>query len=229
MLKYNHKIDLKKYLDKYVNCSAVVVGSGPTTFQYEDLSKFNCPIFFINDTVRYESYAKIKPFFHSHHRSLYVQLVKRSTFLFPLVQYRGNNVIEYEKGMPLSNYIPFDMQLDITKNDYENNLSLSNFPDWVLDKEKVCDKNCLFGHTGTITTLLHFIWFCNFNKITFIGCNPKFISSGHDKRIIDTFNPKNKKWAGWNLKPIIENQNKFIEHFKLNVDFIGDYNSTTCS
>ncbi|HCN29932.1 MAG TPA: hypothetical protein DIT64_14555, partial [Verrucomicrobiales bacterium] len=40
-----------------------------------------------------------------------------------------------------------------------------------LGSAKVAELRQLFRHTGTIHSLLHFVWFCGIRTIKFIGCN----------------------------------------------------------
>jgi hypothetical protein len=54
---------------------------------------------------------------------------------------------------------------------------------WVLNKNEILKRKCFLALFGTITTAIHFAWFCGAKKITFIGCNPSSGSFEHDPRM----------------------------------------------
>jgi hypothetical protein len=40
-----------------------------------------------------------------------------------------------------------------------------------MTRDEIADREELFVHTGTIHTLLHFVWFCGFQRVTYVGCD----------------------------------------------------------
>jgi hypothetical protein len=231
---------LKDYKNQYQGKQCVLIGSGPTKFNYENLTNFNCPIFFINDTIRFEKFSIKESFLFTHHPNKFKNLVQKSTFFYPerYLRRKLDDTIwaQNESGIHNGNYVYpkeittspcvvyYDILCHCSHIDWErnNNVKDTGFPDWAFDKDECIKRNSLFGHTGTITTLIHFLWFSGFEKTLIIGCNPIFRDEHrHDTRITSL---TNRKGSLFDLKAIIENQKAYLKTFELSHEYIGDYN-----
>lgn len=202
-----------------------MVASAPTLFNYEDLRKFECPIFFVNDTIRFSHYAKSSPtFFFTHHPPKFETLLinKPIIFFYPLTYIRQDEVVYSRKPKePHKNRVYHNMIIWCRHKEWQDNESIKNFPPWCLDHEKIIEQNALLGHTGSITTLIHFLYFTGIRKAKMIGCNPHFVESHHhDERISEI---SGRKGSLWDLKAIIDNQTKFLNFFKITPEYLGDY------
>lgn len=228
---------LKDFKDRFSGKECVVVGSGPTKFDYTELSKYTCPIFLINDTINFEQYVETG-FFFTHHPEKYADKISKLTFFYPetytrrklddslwdkseLGVYDGHYV--YHKEQIESPVVYYNVSTHCSHIHWENNedVSTTGFPEWCFDKSEVVRRNALFGHTGSITTLLHFLWFSNFEHATLIGCNPQFRENHrHDFRISAL---TGRRGSLWDLKAIIENQKCYLKQFDLKHTYLGDY------
>jgi len=164
-----------------------ILGSGPTDFDYEDVSKIDDPIFFINDTVQFEHLCPSPhKFFFSHHLGMkpYFQDVEPVT-IFVHTHFFDDTGPDYQdvmiaKHSPKGECITVDAQA-------HNELEPWFFEkyDWLLDKDEVIKRNRIATGFGSITTLLYMLWFTGCKECLFIGCDPKTARKGfaHDGRI----------------------------------------------
>ena len=212
---------LSDYRERYSD-RAVLVGSGPTLFDYTKLSELNCPVFFINDTVAFEKYVECDSFFSTHHRPLFTEKVFRSKFLYPLSYLRPEIEHPYRHSLgPFVNSIPYQLVTHCTKQENDDNVPISCFPFWSKDRDWIDETGWLLGHTGSITSTIHFIWYCGFTELTLIGCNPVYVENHHhDSRISAT---SGRKGSLWDLPAIIENQKRFLDHFEFKLTYTGDF------
>jgi hypothetical protein len=146
-----------------------VVGRGPTDFNYHDLAGVTDPIFFINDAACLEKYARSETFFFAHDLQTRVWLdgSLKSTAVLPIdglvlrdapvaILRHAGPVVFYRRGEKYREYL-----LRLNRND-------------------IAVREELFVHSGTIHSLVHFIWFCGFRRVVYIGCDGK---DGYDHRL----------------------------------------------
>jgi hypothetical protein len=145
--------------NRYCGRTCYVVGRGPTTFDYEKLKSINEPIFFLNDAVCLEKLARSETFFFAHDAALRVWLngAMKSTAVLPL----NGTILDSEPGVlahggPLVLYHRQDEDREVIMR---------------MTRDELGDAAALFGHSGTIHSLLHFVWFCGFRRIIYIGCD----------------------------------------------------------
>ena len=218
-------------LGDFSNCfsgqNAVVVASGPTNFEYPRLSEFQCPVFLVNDTIRLEHFVQSEHcFFFSHHPYQFQDLVHKSVFFYPLRYIRLDETFPCdEKLSELSSSLRVvfhDLHIGCNKEEWRANQSITQerFPVWCLDRGLVVDKNALFGHTGSITSLIHFLWFCGIQKVRMIGCCPHFYPyHRHDTRLSAL---SGRRGSLFDLAAIIPNQIQFLEFFGVEAEYIAD-------
>ena len=177
----NH-IPFADFESKYHGQSCIVVGRGPTEFDYADLGQTNEPVFFINDAVCLEKYARGETFFFAHDPQALAWLDGqiRAIAVIPI----DGKIFRSAPGRVLhhAGQISF-----YHWREHERETLL------LLDREQIADLAELYTHTGTIHSLLHFVWFCGFTRVTLIGCDgitdvtrlgPKFQqANGYDPRL----------------------------------------------
>ncbi len=79
-------VPLEKFKNRYAGRPCHIVGRGVTDFDYRKLAEFVDPIFFINDAVGLERYARSETFFFAHDAQMAVWLNEpglRSTAVLP--------------------------------------------------------------------------------------------------------------------------------------------------
>ncbi len=173
---------LSDYAGKYQGCRFVIVGKGPTKFQFENLAEIGDPVIFINDAVQFD---------HMAERSV-------ETFFFAL---DAKQAVWLEPGMrstPVLSIRP-DTQYMTEHGDIAHerlflcDLPTARIPDCVgyrwgrapdidnFNPRSLLFDQLLIGHKGTIIPAIHFAWLCGASEIAFIGCDG--IPNGYDARI----------------------------------------------
>lgn len=145
---------------RYVDCRCHVIGRGPTTFDYRLLSKIDEPIFFINDAVCLEKYARSETYFFAHDAELLPWLDgrMRSTAVLPV----GGKMFGEFPGTTLNHAgrVVFYRWPDANAHELLR-----------MGRDQIAEIQQLYTHTGTIHSLIHFLWFCGFAHVTFVGCD----------------------------------------------------------
>ncbi|MFM8312789.1 MAG: hypothetical protein ACKOA8_00720 [Deltaproteobacteria bacterium] len=161
---------------------AVIIGSGPTFFDYSELSQFeHLPVLFINQMHQVSHFCPSpRQYFFSHHIDSYLNVSPTTVWIRRMYLadngYRGH--IE-TRSKPKNKFLTIDCQSqDIVADD-----NFFKTHDWLLDKNEVLIRNRFLALFGTITTAMHFAWFCGAKKLIMIGCNPYSGSVDHDPRI----------------------------------------------
>ena len=146
--------------NRYAGRGCHVVGRGPTTFDYAALAAVDEPVFFINDAVCLERHAAGETFFFAHDPQLlgWLDGTRRSTAVLPadVKLFRPPPPRPLGHAAPVVLYrwrtLPVDQVLRMTR-------------------DQLAASAQLYTHTGTIHSLLHFVWFCGFRRVTFVGCD----------------------------------------------------------
>ncbi len=156
---YAVEISFPRFNNKYAGRSCYVVGRGPTLFNYEELARVSDPIFFLNDAVCLEKYATSETFFFAHDKKMLPWLngAVRSTPVLPI---DGNLFrdppAELAHGGPIVFYRwVIGNRVELLKK----------------SRDEIADSKQLYTQTGTIHSLIHFVWFCGFRQVNFIGCD----------------------------------------------------------
>lgn len=213
-------IPLSTYRNLYKGETCCVVGGGPLNANLSSLP--SNLVFLINDAIFLtEIQTNTKKFFHTHHPEL--------------ERFKGRDAIYIGTWFPcLIGEIQIYSEVVIINED-------EKLPEWTLDKDYIAKKSNLACKPGTITSLLHFLWFCGFGNILGIGINPATVNQPHDPKILQAkyiydplLNgeaPPEKIARIKELKPdypqytpdivrIITNQQEFISTLNLKVTYL---------
>ena len=148
------------FKNRYPGGTCYVVGRGPTTFDYRELASITDPIFFINDAVCLEKYARSETFFFAHDIEMRVWLngSMKSTAVLP----SNGTVLDSEPAVVLGHAgrVVFYHRQDEDREELMR-----------MNRDQLAAAAALFGHSGTIHSLLHFVWFCGLRRIIYIGCD----------------------------------------------------------
>jgi hypothetical protein len=208
-------LPFSSFNNKYSRGACYVVGRGRTTFDYARLADINDPIFFINDAVCMEKYARSETFFFAHdvHLRVWLDGSIKATAVLPtdgtilgdapgVVLKHAGRIVYYRRGE-------------------KNRDALLR-----MSRDELAHSEELFVHTGTIHSLIHFIWYCGFRRATFVGCdgiNPGHVFSNapgqpiYDPRLENRSNGA----AGWNYGTIRRAQDLMLTLFAIDAVYIG--------
>jgi hypothetical protein len=154
------EIPFAAFNGKYTGRSCHVVGRGPTDFDFEQLGKSSDPVFFINDAVCLEKHVQSDSFFFAHDPQMLGWLDGRikSTAVLPIDGkiFAGSPAITLHHAGPIVFY---------HWNEPNREAQLK------MTRDELAIAAELFTHTGTIHSLLHFVWYCGFTKVNLIGCD----------------------------------------------------------
>lgn len=221
---FEKTIHLGQYKDSFRGSTPVVVGSGPTKFDYKELDDITDPIIFLNDAVFLGD--RKDRFFFTHHTEIERWLSVKSTYIFveDRINSGGN---EFSQTKPYGKYLPIKIEMDKKFPKVLGRVITKNLPDWALDKDHILKHKTFCAHIGSITTLIHFLWFCGTQRILGIGINNIYTTLNHDPRI-KKFCLK-KGYPHWqeettgdfcpNLPEIIWNQTRYFELFGIEVEY----------
>jgi hypothetical protein len=159
-LPHATRLPFASFNNKYAGKACCIVGRGPTTFQYGALAKITDPIFFINDAVCLEKYVRSESFFFAHDRELRVWLDGsiNSTAVLPI----DGTVLGEDPGLVLGHAAPV---VYYRRGEKEKRDLLQ------MSRDELAEREQLYVHSGTIHSVLHFVWFCGFTRVAFIGCD----------------------------------------------------------
>lgn len=153
------RVPFGSFNNKHAGGSCYVIGRGPTTFNYDKLADVAEPVFFINDAVCLEKYTRSETFFFAHDAQMRVWLngSLKSTAVLPI----DGSVLRDVSDLVLQHAGPL-VYYGLGKTTTEL-LQLS--------RHQLADREELYQLCGTIHSLLHFVWFCGFRRVVFIGCD----------------------------------------------------------
>jgi hypothetical protein len=153
----------RSFCNAYANQECFVIGRGPTRYEYSDLTAVRCPIFFINDAVALEKFTKTESFFFAHDLRMACWLKRgiKSTAVLP--RNRMGKIISGPND-PALNTASCPILL-------YNWRTVSRTTLLQLSRDALRDLGELYEHSGTIHSLLHFVWYCGFTRVNFIGCD----------------------------------------------------------
>lgn len=208
-------IPFSAFNNRYAGRECCVVGRGPTRFDYARLAQLDCPVFFINDAVSLEHHVRGESFFFAHDANQQVWLKRglKSTAVLPL----GGKFWGKFEGAP---YV------------HRGSMVLYEWPHSNGAKilERTRDELALARElttcTGTIHSLLHFLWFCGFTTVKFIGCDGindcsqlslLAAPSGYDTRIANE--SESEPW--WQYETIRTHQDRLCRRFALRAEYVG--------
>jgi hypothetical protein len=202
--------------NRYAGKTCCVVGRGPTEFPYAELAGLQEPVFFINDSVSVAGDARGDTFFFAHDARMLVWLDGR---------FKGTAVL------------PFDGKLFLKQPEavlsHAGGLAFYRWKKRAgeellrMGRDELAAAEELFTHCGTIHSLLHFVWFCGFKRVVFIGCDgindPELLSEaydapgGYDARLPNL--SRTRPW--WQYDAIRENQDRLCARLGLETVYRG--------
>ncbi len=155
-------IPFESFRDRHLGERAVVVGKGPTTFDYEQLARLDAPTYFVNDSVCLERFVAPERacywFAHDRGQMVWLPRLERAIAVLP------------DDGKVLDG--PADPVLETTRHYTLYRWRVREQAEVVRQtKDELARTRELFTDQGTIHSLLHFVWFCGVRKVTFIGCD----------------------------------------------------------
>jgi hypothetical protein len=177
-------VPFANFKNRFPGGTCYVVGRGPTTFDYQKLAEISQPVFFINDAVCLEKYTRSETFFFAHDIEMRVWLngSMKSTAVLP----SNGTILDGEPEAVLGHTGP----VVLYHRQDEDREELMR-----MNRDQLADAAALFGHSGTIHSLLHFVWFCGLRQIIYIGCdgiNQKHLlanncgsKDGYDPRLLN--------------------------------------------
>jgi hypothetical protein len=160
---------------------AVIVGSGPTSFDFTDFENIHDPVIFINQMHTFSSICPSRnQYFVTHHITQYPQVRPVTIFLERFFIETGDyDGVLVAKLRPKGRYIAVDAQCE----DEVITDAFARKHSWMFDRDKVVQKNRLMALFGSVTTALHLAWLMGVKDVDMIGCNPDSPSNRHDRRI----------------------------------------------
>ena len=175
---------LASYLNKYPGRRFVIVGRGPTAFDFARLADVADPIIFINDAVQLEGHAtaSVETFFFAHDACQRVWLTPelKSTAVLPRMEPSGEPAHPHQKRLfvletPEALSVPRLVIYDWGGRYWAQGRSLAEF----TREEIACAGTLALGGGnndkslagGTIHSAIHFAWLCGATEIAFIGCD----------------------------------------------------------
>lgn len=183
-LRAMREIPFAELNDAHRGGAAIVVGKGPTLFDYAELGTTGCPTFFVNDAVALERHLQPDQpsywFAHDRIQTAWLERGIQSTAVVPedgkLLTGRGDPVLANANRVVFYRW-------------------RTRLQDVVLaqTRDELAASRELHTDQGTIHSLLHFVWYLGFTRVGFVGCDgiskdPRTApledaSTGYDKRI----------------------------------------------
>ena len=151
---------LSDYRNKWRDQEVVVVGAGPTSWDYRDLASVPSPIVFINDAVSVVPHTD-NHYFFSIHQEKYAAV---DDVLW--LKWVGS-IAQPSRGVAINYVWPRHRRRDL----------------WQLDPDFCAAHNRLAVRHGSLSGVLPFVWFCGAKRILGIGINPETAGQGHDPRL----------------------------------------------
>jgi hypothetical protein len=210
------EVPFADFNNRYENRACYVVGRGPTEFDYDKLRDVTDPVFFINDAICLEKLVSADTFFFAHDAAMQVWL---------------NGSIRATAVLPLHSKF-FDPSMNVTLGHLGD---VVHYRWWEtnrdtllrMTRDELAEAQALFLHSGTIHPLLHFVWYCGFKRVSFIGCdgiNSRDIlrkqlnaPEGYDPRLQN----RSLTSSWWQYSAIRKAQDLLIQLFDFEAIYLG--------
>jgi len=208
-------VALASFANRFAGKTGIVVGRGPTTFDFRDLDKADGPVFFINDAVALERYV-------SHDDSFFFALdhpqahwLRRTEIHEPIrslpVLLEGNKWGKPgdPRGTRGARRVTW-FKSPTTFKDRWDALSQS--------RDDIAASSQLYLARGTIQPLIHFAWFTGITQLKLIGCD----GINDPARVYDDRLPD---WSGRRPGMIYDGirrrQDDVLRHLGVRPEYIG--------
>lgn len=143
------------FANKHAGGTAIVVGKGPTTFDYAELKKHDGPIVFINDAAQLAKFCRDE----------------QEKFQFYLDDNQARHWLT-GAALPGVTMVVKDVHRPLAKRpdlDVIWYRAVTAFP--VMSREDLSKSPTLFIKKGTITPVLHWLWYLGVRTVKFVGCD----------------------------------------------------------
>jgi hypothetical protein len=209
-------VPFASFNNHYAGRTCYVVGRGPTVFSFPDLAAVPDPIFFINDAVCLENHARSETFFFAHDARMLAWLdgAIYSAAILPLdgklfLKHSGT-VLNHAGKVVFYRWRTGDAE-----------------PLLRLDRAQIAANAELYRNCATIHSVIHFIWFCGFQRISFIGCDgindPELLGGAY--RAPTGYNPRienrSQTVPWWQYEAIRRIQDALCARLGLETEYIG--------
>jgi hypothetical protein len=158
------------FKNRYAGGGCRVVGRGATEFDYRSLGEPGVPVFFINDAICLEAHVAGETFFFAHDAQMLPWLsgALRGTAVLPIEArpFHPSTGGRIQHAGPIVFY---------HWREHHNRELLT------ITREQIAAMQTLYSHSGTIHSLMHFLWFCGFTRADLIGCDG--LASAYDPRL----------------------------------------------
>ncbi len=211
-------IPFESFRDRHAGERAVVVGKGPTTFDYTELARLDAPTFFVNDAVSVERFVAPDRacywFAHDRMQMVWLPRLERAIAVLPedgkVLEDSTDPLLESTRQYTLYRWRVREQSVVVAQ-----------------EKEELANTRELFTDQGTIHSLIHFVWFTGARKITFIGCDGLEVDprsgvaadpgTGYDARIENASNS-----APWGtFSRIRKGQDRLCRRLRFETEFLG--------
>jgi hypothetical protein len=185
----------KDYCNRFKGQTATVVGKGRTGYDYAKLADEQGPIVFINDSVQLAGFLKNQPAFH-----FFLDQDQARKPGNP----RATSVCKAEHAT-YCRQRPHMVYRAVSEVPCDGRAALARDAKLVVKK-------------GTITPVLHFLWYTGVSKVRFVGCDGLNDRStgAYDARLrVEQPNPK---WQYDNIRKV---QDGLVELFGFEVEYVG--------
>lgn len=198
--------------NRHAGETAVVVGRGPTNFDYRKLSEFAGPVFFLNDAVQLDRHAVGAAYLVAVDNEM-VRLLYRPLKAVP--------VLPRSLAGSLAS-VPVDLSVVYYECDRTPRERLL-----LQSREQLAALGELYNGSVTIMTALHLVWYCGCVGVVFIGCDglnePNGLrrlgaaTNGYDSRLANLSHTA----PGWKYQQIREAQDQICRQLNLAVRYVG--------
>jgi len=219
-----NELPLVDFCNKHAGKTAVIVGRGPTRFDYRDLARVDGPVMFVNDAVAMECHLgpEQSSYFFALDRKMAVWLPKIKSIAVLPTNHRGRKgsfKILRDTDDPVLTTAG-DVILWRTGVIVRAKLLRSS-------REEVARIGQLYVGIGTIYTAVHFSWFTGCPRVMFIGCDgindpsavrqPGDKTTGYDRRSPNLSGTR--PW--WKYTRIRAGQEKACRLLGLEAEYVG--------
>lgn len=203
------------HLDHFVNIhkgeKMIIVGRGPTTFDYQELIGYPHPVIFINDAVALENNTCQQSYFFAHDKPMSAWFGKIKSYPVLLISWKRGHIPIARGLTDLQSYRNLEKATIYYRAVHPEGLLYKS-------REEIGSIEKLYTNCGTIHAAIHFAWLCGVEELYFIGCDGR----GHGRRnSYDRRLPNKSDTHGWCHKNIRIVQDQLCEKLNLKTTYLG--------
>lgn len=214
-MPFNESI-LREFENRHSGEIAVIVGRGPTTFDYTKLNEFDGPFAFLNDAVQLERHVSRPAYFFAIDEPIlewFGREIRSIAILPSSIRVATVSLLESCPNQPAITFYECD------RTPRERLLRFT--------RQELSASAEIYNGSATILTALHFMWFCGCSGVVFIGCDgindPRAArrigdaDHGYDKRLENV----SKTTPGWQYDRIRAEQERVCRLLGLEFRYEG--------